>query len=158
MVLFRGLAMPTYLCRAAGLDDEAMAALAEAITAIHADVTGADEFFAQVLFEPLDPARCFLGGRRLGGKHCFLHGHIRAGRSARDRSELVVRIVAAVSDILAIPADAVWVYVSELPPRAMAEYGALLPEPGDEASWLEALPEPTRRKLSHRDEPEPPGR
>ena len=50
--------MPTYVCRAAGLDENAMAGLAEAITAAHTAVTGADGYFAQVLFEPLDPARC----------------------------------------------------------------------------------------------------
>ena len=139
--------MPTYICRAAGLDDHTMATLAAAITAIHTDVTGADGFFAQVLFEPLDPACCFLGGGRLEREHCFVHGHIRAGRSARDRAELITRLVAAVAQVLAVPADAVWVYISELPPRAMAEYGALLPEPGDEARWLSELPPDTRRRL-----------
>ena len=139
--------MPTYICRAAGLGESRMAALAAAITAVHTEVTGANGFFAQVLFEPLDLARCFLGGRRLDGDHCFVHGHIRAGRSARDRAELVTRIVAAVAETLAIASEAVWVYISELPPRAMAEYGTLLPEPGDEARWLDELPEPTRRRL-----------
>ena len=139
--------MPTYVCRAAGLDETAMAELAQAITAAHSQVTGADRSLAQVLFEPLDPARCFIGGRRLKGDHCFVHGHIRAGRSARDRATLIERIVAAVVSVLALPQDAVWVYVSELPPRAMAEYGALLPEPGDEARWFEALPEATRCRL-----------
>ena len=139
--------MPTYICRAASLDETAMAAPAAAIIAAHTAVTGAEGYFAQVLFEPLDPARCFLGGRRLAGDHCFVHGHIRAGRSARDRATLIERIVAAVTAVLAIPPDAVWVYLSELPPRAMAEYGALLPEPGDEADWFAALPEATRRRL-----------
>lgn len=139
--------MPTYICRATRLDESKMAALAMAITSAHTDVTGADGFFAQVLFEPFDPARCFLGGRRLEGDHCFVHGHIRAGRSARDRARLIERIVAVAVDVLEIPADAVWVYISELPPRAMAEYGALLPEPGDEVRWLSDLPEATRVRL-----------
>ena len=139
--------MPTYVCRTAGLDETAMARLPEAITAAHTAVTGADGYFAQVLFEPLDPARCFLGGRRLAEDHCFVHGHIRAGRSARDRATLIERIVAAVTSVLAVPQHAVWVYLSELPPRAMAEYGAPLPEPGDEAGWFEALPEATRQRI-----------
>lgn len=140
--------MPTYVVRTAELDLAAMAALAAAITAVHTEITGADGFFAQVLFEPFDPARCFLGGRRLEGDHCFVHGHIRAGRSARDRAILVERIiVAAVAGILAMQVDAVWVYIAELPPRAMAEYGALLPEPGDEARWLADLPEAARARL-----------
>ena len=100
-----------------------------------------------MLFEPLDPARCFLGGRKVAGDHRFVHGHIRAGRSARDRATLIERIVTSIAAVLAIPPDAVWVYVSELPPRAMAEYGALLPEPGDEARWFDELPAGTQRRL-----------
>lgn len=144
--------MPTYVCRATGLDAKAMAELARAITQAHSEVTGAEGFFAQVLFEPLDPGRCFIGGGGLGRDHCFVHGHIRAGRSAQDRSRLIEQIVISVVSVLAIPRDAVWVYISELAPRAMAEYGELLPEPGDEARWLAGLPEATRRGLAQRRE------
>jgi hypothetical protein len=35
---------------------------------------------------------------------------------------------------------AVWVYVGELPPRQMIEFGHLLPEAGDEPAWTAALP------------------
>jgi len=40
-----------------------------------------------------------------------------------------------------LPPFEVWVYVLELPARAMAEFGHILPEPGDEADWTRALPE-----------------
>lgn len=142
--------MPTYICRGTGLDDPARSRLAAAITDIHREVTGADGFFAQVLFEDLDPSRCFLGGAPLAAPHLFVHGHIRAGRSATDRTRLIARITAAATELLMIPLDAVWVYVSELAPRAMAEYGAVLPEPGEEGPWLAGLPEPTRLRLTRR--------
>lgn len=142
--------MPTYLCRGIDLDDAARHALADAITRAHAAVTGADGFFVQVLFEELDPARCFLGGRPLDMPHFFVHGHIRAGRSASDRAALIARVADAVAAVLTIPLDAVWVYVSELPPQAMVEYGAVLPEPGHERRWLADLPEATRRRLTRR--------
>lgn len=32
------------------------------------------------------------------------------------------------------------VYVTEIPARQMAEYGHVLPEPGDEQMWLDGLP------------------
>jgi hypothetical protein len=41
----------------------------------------------------------------------------------------------------------VWVYLSELPSRAMSEFGHVLPEPGDEDAWLAELPEEDRRRL-----------
>ncbi len=142
--------MPTYICRGSALDDAARSALADAITRVHATVTGADSCLAQVLFADLAPGRCFLGGRPLEGPHIFIHGHIRAGRSVSDRGRLIAGIVEAATRLLAIAPDAVWVYLSELPPRAMAEYGVVLPEPGEEAAWLAELPEATQRRLAPR--------
>jgi hypothetical protein len=34
----------------------------------------------------------------------------------------------------------VWVYVTEIPAKQMAEYSHVLPDPGDEKAWLEELP------------------
>lgn len=39
-----------------------------------------------------------------------------------------------------LPKRDVWVYVTEIPARQMAEYGHVLPEPGDEQMWLDGLP------------------
>lgn len=134
--------MPTYECRApAGLLDAAQRArIAADVTRIHREVTGAADYFAQVIFSEVAAGAWFLGGAPLAGPHLFLHGHVRAGRSAADRMRLVRRLVAALADGASLPLRAVWVYVTELPPRAMAEYGHILPEPGDEAAWFAALP------------------
>ncbi|GAN76325.1 tautomerase family protein [Acidisphaera rubrifaciens] len=134
--------MPTYECRApAGLLDAARRArIAAAVTRIHRQVTGASAYFAQVIFTEVADGAWFLGGTPLVGPHLFLHGHIRAGRSAGDRMRLIRRLVAALAEGASLPPRSVWVYVTELPPRAMAEYGHTLPEPGDEAAWFAALP------------------
>jgi len=34
----------------------------------------------------------------------------------------------------------VWIYIAELPARQMMEHGYVLPEPGDEDVWTNALP------------------
>ena len=39
---------------------------------------------------------------------------------------------------------AIWVYLNELSPRQMIEFGRVLPEPGDEPVWTAALPEKDR--------------
>lgn len=142
--------MPTYICRAASkrLDAATRAALAATITRIHTETTGAQGFFVQVLFEAIGPGTCFLAGRPADDSHCFIHGHIRAGRSALDRAALIDRLLEAAAATLRMPRHAIWVYIAELPPRAMAEYGATLPEPGDEALWLAGLPDETRRMLN----------
>ena len=36
-----------------------------------------------------------------------------------------------------------WVYLSDIPATDIAEYGRILPLPGDENAWFEMLPEPS---------------
>lgn len=141
--------MPTYICRAPQglLSRNSRAELAAAITAIHSEVTGAPGTFAQVLFEDIGMDDCFIGGKPLAGPHCFIQGHIRAGRSALERAELIRKMVPAVCAILGVPRYAIWIYLSELPSRAMSEFGHILPEPGDEEEWLAKMPDEDRRRL-----------
>jgi hypothetical protein len=47
----------------------------------------------------------------------------------------------------------VWVYLVELPPHSMAEFGYLLPEPGDEQAWADALSEGDRAWIQSLDSP-----
>jgi hypothetical protein len=44
-----------------------------------------------------------------------------------------------IADAAAIERRYIWVYVSELPPSQMVEYGNVLPEPGSEVQWLESM-------------------
>jgi phenylpyruvate tautomerase PptA (4-oxalocrotonate tautomerase family) len=141
--------MPTYICRAPTglLSPNSKLELASAITAIHSQVTGGGTRFTQVLFRDIAMSDCFIGGKPLEGPHCFIQGHIRAGRSAIERADLIRKIVPAACDILGVPRYAVWILLSELPSRAMAEFGHILPEPGDEDTWLENLPAEDRKRL-----------
>jgi phenylpyruvate tautomerase PptA (4-oxalocrotonate tautomerase family) len=141
--------MPTYICRAplGLLNAESKTELAAAITRIHSEVSGASRSSTQVVFRAISQGDCFVGGKPLETAHCFIQGHIRAGRSAIERAELIQKIVPATCEILGVPRYAVWVYLSELPSRAMSEFGHVLPEPGDEEAWLASLPAEDRRRL-----------
>jgi phenylpyruvate tautomerase PptA (4-oxalocrotonate tautomerase family) len=134
--------MPTYHCTtpAGLLDAGKKSAIAAAITRVHNAVTGAASFFAQVIFTEVASGNHFMGGKPLASDQIFVHGFIRAGRSVPDRERLVTELMAALADCSGLPTKYVWVYVSEIPPRQMAEYGHLLPEPGGETAWLEGLP------------------
>jgi phenylpyruvate tautomerase PptA (4-oxalocrotonate tautomerase family) len=134
--------MPTYHCTApAGLlDAGGKSAIAAKITRIHNAVTGAAAFFAHVIFTEVASGNHFMGGAPLASDQIFVHGFIRAGRSVADRERLVTEMVASIADLSALPKRSVWVYVSEIPARQMAEYGHILPEPGGEQAWLDALP------------------
>lgn len=141
--------MPTYVVRAASglLADSSKAELAGLITRVHADVTGDRPSFVQVIFRQIAPGDCWIGGKPLAAAHCFIQGHIREGWSAVVRAELINGILPPACEALGLPRYSVWMYLSELPPRAMSEFGHILPKPGDEAAWFEALPEEDRRRL-----------
>jgi phenylpyruvate tautomerase PptA (4-oxalocrotonate tautomerase family) len=142
--------MPTYTCTAAAglLDAERKARIAEAITRAHGEVTGAPRHFAQVLFDEVRAGDHFIGGAPLAHDHLFVHGRIRAGRSAVDRHALLTRLVRDVAQAAGLSPFAIWVYLLELPARAMAEFGHVLPEPGDEPAWTAALPDDDRERMA----------
>lgn len=133
--------MPTYTVRTATgrLDPALRRRLAEAITAAHTDATGAQAFFAQVVFEEVDAERHFVAGRPVADEMVFVHGQIRAGRTDEQRSRLLEGVVGAVVEVVGVERRAVWAYLIELPASNMVEYGRVLPPPGGEAAWLAAL-------------------
>lgn len=141
--------MPSYTCTAARglLNAGQKSAIATAITRAHAEVTGAPAYFAQVIFQEVPEGNQFIGGRPLGHDHVFVHGSIRGGRSAVDREALMKRLVEDVATTAGVETFAVWVYLLELPPAAMAEFGYILPEPGAQQAWIEALPAEYRARI-----------
>jgi phenylpyruvate tautomerase PptA (4-oxalocrotonate tautomerase family) len=134
--------MPTYHCTSAAglLDAGTKSAIAKEITRIHHAVTGAASFFAQVIFTEIAKGNHFMGGAPLASDQIFIHGFIRAGRSVPDRERLVTELVTAIAHLSGLPNKCVWVYLTEIPARQMAEYGHILPEPGGEQAWLDGLP------------------
>jgi phenylpyruvate tautomerase PptA (4-oxalocrotonate tautomerase family) len=141
--------MPTYTCTAAVglLSPDQKQAIAAAVTGAHSQITGAPASFAQVLFHDVAEGDHFIGGKALRHDHVFIEGRIRAGRSVVDRTTLLERLIEDVAAATALPSFSVWVYLHELPPAAMAEFGHILPEPGDEPEWADALPEHERERL-----------
>lgn len=141
--------MPTYTCTArAGLLDAARkATIARAVTLAHAEVTGAPGYFAQVLFEDVAPGDHFVGGLPLAHDHVFVYGRIRAGRSVAVRDALLRRIAADVAAAAGVDGFAVWVYLLELAPASMIEFGHVLPDSGGESAWAAALPAGDRARL-----------
>jgi phenylpyruvate tautomerase PptA (4-oxalocrotonate tautomerase family) len=141
--------MPTYtLTTPEGCLDDAMRAnIAQAITRVHHETTGAPAYFAQVLFVEIRPGRYFVGGKPFEGKQVFVNGQIRAGRTAASKDALIRQMLAAVAQAAQLPASHVWVYITDLIPRQMAEYGHVLPEPGEEAKWADGLPAADRKYM-----------
>ena len=134
--------MPTYIVSAAAgrLSADVKQRIAEDITRIHNQATGAQSFFAQVIFTDVPHGNHFVGGSPLRTEQIFVHGHIRAGRTAERKRELLEGMVDAISETTSVAKRYIWAYISELPPAQMIEYGHVLPEPGSEENWLSSLP------------------
>ena len=142
--------MPTYVCtvREGQLSPDQKSRIAAEVTRIHSEVTGAPTFFAQVIFEEVKPGNHFMGGVLLAHdqlyNQIFVYGRVRAGRSIQEKLKMIKLMAEAVGEAAGVRRTGVWVYIAELPPRQMIEYGYVLPEPGDEQVWTDALPQEDR--------------
>ena len=141
--------MPTYFVHASAgrLSPPEKAAIAREITRIHSEATGAQPFFAQVIFQEMRAGDHFMGGAPVTADGIFVYGHIRSGRSAERKTLLVRAIVDAIAEVTKMAQRHIWGYLADLPPRQMIEYGHLLPDPGAEDTWLESLPPGDRAYL-----------
>jgi phenylpyruvate tautomerase PptA (4-oxalocrotonate tautomerase family) len=133
--------MPTYVCSVLenSVDDRQKEAIAEAIARVHSEETGAPNFFCQIVIEEKKPANRFLGPSRASGQ-IWIRGDIRGGRTEAQRTKMMLRMMQEISRITGVKREEVWVYVCNLTPTDMVEYGHVLPKPGEETAWFENLP------------------
>lgn len=141
--------MATYSIHYAGfsLTTHQKFTLAQSITKIHANVTGADAYFAQVIFKQLDQHDCFIGGVLLDEPHIFMVGQIRFGRSDQIKKQLLVELEIAIQKASQLASHHIWAYIEELSPDQMIEYGQILPGVGSERAWFTTLPVAIQEKL-----------
>jgi phenylpyruvate tautomerase PptA (4-oxalocrotonate tautomerase family) len=141
--------MPTYFCavKTGLLNDEQKRRIASAITRLHSEATGAPTWFVQVVIDENQQRQRYLGGQPADG-HIWIRADIRAGRSSEQRQRLMLNIMHAVSEISGVEESSIWVYLCNLAPDDMVEYGRVLPLPGKEAAWFDALPPELQRYLT----------
>ncbi len=140
--------MPTYVCsvRPGLLDDRRKSEIAKAITRNHHEATGASTFFVQVVIDENATADCYLGGEPASGQ-IWIRADIRSGRTVDQRSSLMLAIMRDVSRIAGVDEASIWVYLCNLEPTDMVEYGHVLPLPGQEQAWFDGLPKNLRDYL-----------
>ena len=142
--------MPTYTVTNSNfnLSSKQQKNLAEGITKVHNVVTGANTYFAQVIFNKTKKDNHFMGGKKVKEPSLFLLGQIRAGRSKEVKDKLIVDLKDVLVKNSKLDETQVWVYINDLPPSQMIEYGAVLPESGKESEWFSNLPRKLKDKLS----------
>jgi phenylpyruvate tautomerase PptA (4-oxalocrotonate tautomerase family) len=141
--------MPTYVCSVPPetLTGRQKDQIAVAIGQRHSEATGAPPFFVQVEIEESPSKIRYLGGTRADG-HVWVRGDIRAGRSEEERQQLMLNIMKDISQIAGVKEQDIWVYLCNLAPTDMVEYGHVLPRPRQEQAWFESLPAELRDYLT----------
>ena len=122
--------------------------LAKGITKVHNVVTGANTYFAQVIFNNTKKKNHFMGGKVVKEPSIFLLGQIRAGRPKKTKDKLISDLKNIIVKKSKLDETQVWVYIIDLPPSQMIEYGAVLPESGKEKQWFLGLSSKLKKKLS----------
>ncbi len=142
--------MPTYTVTNSNfnLSSKQQKKLAEGITKVHNIVTGANTYFAQVIFNKINKNNHFMGGKKVKEASMFLLGQIRAGRSKKVKDKLITDLKDVLVKNSKLDETQIWVYINDLPPSQMIEYGAVLPESGKESEWFTNLSPKLRKKLS----------
>jgi len=126
--------MPLYLCNArpGALTADAKAGIADDITRIHCDVTGAPATFVHAFH--------FDGGMApdISEKTVALHGNIRAGRTDAQKKDIADQICEAVAARTGLSRDDISMTIGDIPASWAMEGGEIMPEPGEEEAWFKA--------------------
>ena len=142
--------MPTYTVTNSNfnLTSKNQKDLAQGITKVHNVVTGANTYFAQVIFNKTKKNNHFMGGKKVKEPSLFLLGQIRAGRPKKTKDRLISDLKNILVKKTKLNETQVWIYIVDLPPSQMIEYGAVLPESGKEGQWFKGLSKKLKKKLS----------
>lgn len=145
--------MPTYTVTHSSLDlnPEQKNQIATGITDVHYRVTGANRYFAQVIFNEKSEENHFMGGKTISEPQLFLHGEIRSGRTEEVKKKLILDLRDVLIKASGLDKTNVWVYIIDLLPNQMIEYGEILPESGKEKEWYANLSPDLKEKLSRLD-------
>ena len=142
--------MPTYTVKYSNfnLSQKQKASLAIDISKTHSKYTGANTFFAQIIFQKNKKNSHFMGGKLVKSKEIFLNGQIRSGRTAKIKKKLILGLRKILIKNTNLKKDYVWVYLEDLLPDQMIEYGEVLPNSGQEKKWFNSLSPSLKKRLN----------
>ena len=101
----------------------------------------------QVVFYEVQPGSQYIGGESAPAGQMWIRGDIRSGRTEDVKRKMIERLLDDVCRVTDAAKKDVWVYISDIPASNIAEYGRVLPTPGQETDWLATFPEGLRNKL-----------
>ena len=142
--------MPTYFVNASNIKikKNIKEKLAKKITKVHNEATGANKYFAQVIFNNCKRGDHYMGGKMVLKPEIFIYGHIRSGRTTKIKNKLIMGLRETIRKNTRLKKDNIWVYILDLKPSQMIEYGEILPKSGGEKKWFKNLPTKLKKRLN----------
>jgi phenylpyruvate tautomerase PptA (4-oxalocrotonate tautomerase family) len=141
--------MPIYVCTAAlgRLTPIQKAEIAQSITAIYHEVTGSPRYMVQVIFHDVAPGNQYVAGRPAPADQILIRCDTRSGKTSKQRTQMVRRIMQDVGRACGATEEAVTVLLCEIPVANIAEHGRVAPSPEEDDAWFSSLPDATRERL-----------
>jgi phenylpyruvate tautomerase PptA (4-oxalocrotonate tautomerase family) len=129
--------MPRYQCYGPKglLTKSAKAKIADEITTIHTNATGAPELYVNVLFHEIPEGDCFVAGKP--STRSYLFGAIRQGRDLETRQAMLREFSRMWTRVTGQSEAEFLVALTESDPANIMEDGLMLPEPGHEQEWFD---------------------
>ncbi|OBB81180.1 cis-3-chloroacrylic acid dehalogenase [Mycobacterium colombiense] len=129
--------MPVYQCYSARglLTRAAKAKIAEEMTTMYCDATGAPAAWVKVLFHELPEGECFAAGKP--ATQSLILGITRHGRDLETRQAMVRELAQIWTRNSGQPEADLWISVSEIDYTNVMDAGLFIPGPGHEQEWFE---------------------
>ena len=137
--------MPTYVCTVAKdrLNADQKTEIVKRLSKVHSqEGGGVPEYLVQVIFNELEPGNHFINKRPVSEDQIWIRGDIRAGRTDEQKTAMAEGMMAECSEAVGIDRSFLWVYICDA--EKTAEFGSILPKPGEEEAWVAKLPKEVR--------------
>lgn len=130
--------MPVYQCYSPKglLSKSAKAELAEEMTSMYCNITGAPASWVKVLFQEIPDGECFAAGEPATTQSLILALN-RHGRDLETRRAMLRQLSQMWTRITGQPEAELWISLTETDHTNVMEAGSLIPAPGHEHEWFE---------------------
>ena len=136
--------MPTYVCTTTTgrLNKDQKEQIVHKVTRVHSQEGGnVPEWLVQVIFKEVERGNIYIN-KRNAEDQVWIRGDIRAGRSDAQKTAMAERMMNECAEAIGIDKSYIWVYICDA--DKTAEFGQVLPEPGQEEAWVAKLPKEVR--------------
>lgn len=142
--------MPIFVCSAAlgRLTPVQKTEIAQSITSIYREETGAPGYTVQVFFHDVAPGNHYVAGQPAPADQIWIRFDTRSGKTGEQKSQILRRIMRDVSGASGAAEDAVSVLLCEIPAANFVEYGRVVPAQGEDFdAWFSSLSDALQERL-----------